>query len=169
MGVSFAGELNLQTNAQKPMNVSEVNIIDKLNKQVAVLNKEVDLLKKKVEKLESYRPEGFIKTKDGRYVFSANGARFEVGTKGEVRIKATNDLKLESKKTEIMANNININSSAQMNLRSAAMLNINSNLIRFNNGSRPVSFKDSIVTGITPHGPLAEGKVFQGSRSVLVP
>ena len=171
-GVGFARDLNLQTNTQQSANVSKVNIIDKLNKQVAVLTKEVSLLKKKIKQLESSMPEGFVKTKDNRYVFSANGAKLEVGRMGEVTIKASKDLKLESAlSTKIEAgSHIDFTSSAPMNIRSTAMMNINAPTIRFNNGSKPVTHMNSEVTGGTSiGGHLINGKIMQGSPSVLVP
>jgi cell division protein FtsB len=170
-GVGYTRDLNLQNNTQQSTNVSKVNVIDKLNKQVAVLTKEVNLLKKEIKKLNSSRPEGFVKTKDNRYIFSANGAKFEIGRKGEVMIKAMKNLKLESVlSTKIKAGvGVDINSTANMNIRAATKMSIDSSLIQLNKGSKPVSYLHSIVTGATAFGPLQDGKVIQGSPTVLVP
>jgi hypothetical protein len=163
MGISFAQNLNLQTRTHQSLKTSQADIIDNLSKQVAILSNEVKMLKNEIYKLKSSIPIGFAKTTDNRYVFSANGANFEVGKEGEVTIKALKGLILESaSNTEIKAGfNANISSSAAMDIKGA--------IIRLNGGSYPVSHVNSVVTGATPSGPLTGGRVAQGSPTVFVP
>ena len=107
-------------------------------------------LEAKVKALESLPPSGtsagdiigFIKSRNGKYVLSANGAKIEIDPVGNITIKANMNMTLEA------------NSN----------MNIKSMILRLNDGNRPVAGLGDIV--VVPNG---AGTINRGSPTVLVP
>jgi len=133
----------------KPSDVSQDSSTP-LKKRISVLEKKIAQLEAKVKAQESLSPGGasasdiigFAKSRDGKYVLSANGAKIEIDTVGNVTIKA----------------NLNMTLEANTNM------NIKSLMLKLNDGNRPVAgIGDTVVAGGAP------GIINKGSPNVLVP
>ncbi len=137
------------TKEAKPTDVSQDSSAT-LQKRVSLLEKKIAQLEAKVKALQSLPPGGasagdiigFTKSKDGKYVLSANGAKIEVDSVGNVFIKA----------------NLNMTLEANTNM------NIKSVMLRLNNGNRPVAGLGDTV--VVPNG---AGTINKGSPTVFVP